>query len=70
MAKTVAEKLGKGISPSQFVDGMTRNKETFVSLYDEFQWPSEDDKAYFESLNNRDDLRCRILMADWCGDVV
>ncbi|HUC92827.1 MAG TPA: thioredoxin family protein [Paenibacillus sp.] len=70
MAKTVAEKLGKGISPRQFVDGMTRNKETFVSLYDEFQWPSEDDKAYFESLNNRDDLRCLILMADWCGDVV
>ncbi|EXX84872.1 hypothetical protein BG53_10215 [Paenibacillus darwinianus] len=70
MAKMIADKLDKGISPQQFMDEMTRNKETFVSLYDEFQWPSEDDRAYFESLGNRDDLRCLILMADWCGDVV
>lgn len=25
---------------------------------------------FFESLNNRDDLRCLIIAADWCGDVV
>src|SRR5690606_13922283 len=63
-------KLFKGISAQQFIDGMTKNKETFVSNYEGFAWPSEEDKEFFESLNNRDDLRCLILMADWCGDVV
>ncbi len=70
MAIMVADKLGKGISPQQFMDGMTRNKDTFMSYYNEYAWQSEDDKAFFESLNNRDDLRVLILMADWCGDVV
>lgn len=70
MSKNVAEKLGKGISPQQFMDGMDRNKEQFISLYDNFQWPDEESKAFFESLNNRDDLRVLILMAEWCGDVV
>jgi len=66
----VADKLGKGISPQQFMDGMTKNKDNFVTLYNDYIWPSEDDKEFFESLNNRDDLRVLILMADWCGDVV
>ncbi|XEC93592.1 thioredoxin family protein [Paenibacillus tarimensis] len=70
MSKQVTGKLNAGISPRQFMDGMQRNKETFVSLYDQFEWPHEDDKQFFESLNNRDDIRCLILMAEWCGDVV
>lgn len=70
MGKNVAEKLGKGISPQQFVDGMTKNKETFIDWMEKFSWPSAEDREYFESLNNRDDIRCLILMADWCGDVV
>ncbi|RXZ84050.1 thioredoxin family protein [Paenibacillaceae bacterium] len=70
MSKNVADKLNKGISPQQFIDGMERNKENFVSLYDNFQWPNEEEKEFFESLNNRDDLRVLILMAEWCGDVV
>ncbi|WP_028563899.1 thioredoxin family protein [Paenibacillus pinihumi] len=70
MGKNLADKLNKGISPQQFRDTMVKNKERFHSLYDEFVWPNEEDKEYFESLNNRDDLRCLILMADWCGDVV
>ncbi|MFD0589810.1 thioredoxin family protein [Paenibacillus sp. GCM10027627] len=70
MGKSVADKLGKGISAQQFIDGMTKNKEAFVGWMEKFSWPSADDREYFESLNNRDDLRCLILMADWCGDVV
>ncbi|WP_029192291.1 thioredoxin family protein [Paenibacillus harenae] len=70
MSKSVAEKLGKGISPQQFIDGMTKNKEQFIGWSDKFEWTDESDKSFFESLNNRDDLRCLILMADWCGDVV
>lgn len=70
MSRTVADKLGKGITPQQFMDGMTKNKEQFIAWMEKFSWPSEEDREYFESLNNRDDLRCLILMADWCGDVV
>lgn len=68
--QNLAEKLGKGISPAQFIEGMTKNKETFLGWSEQFQWADESDREYFESLNNRDDLRCLILMADWCGDVV
>jgi hypothetical protein len=70
MAKSVADKLGRGISPRAFMDGMTKNKETFVSLYENFEWPGGEDREFFESLRFRDDLRCLILMADWCGDCV
>lgn len=70
MSKFIQDKLGKGITPEQFIEGMTKNKEQFLSYKEQFVWPSEDDKYYFESLANRDDLRCLILMADWCGDVV
>lgn len=70
MGKSVADVLGKGISPQQFLDGMAKNKEQFTAWMEAFQWPSSEDREYFESLNNRDDLRCLILMAEWCGDVV
>ncbi|WP_166245189.1 thioredoxin family protein [Paenibacillus turpanensis] len=70
MSKNVSHKLGQGITPQQFIDGMTKNKEQFVEWYEAFQWANEDEKEFFDSLNNRDDLRCLILAADWCGDVV
>lgn len=70
MAKYIGDKFDKGISPEQFIAGMTNNQEQFLAYQEQFSWPSEDDRYYFESLQNRDDLRCLILMADWCGDVV
>lgn len=70
MAKNVANKLGKGISPQQFIDTMTKNQETFIDWGNRFEWANDDDREFFESIANRDDLRCLILMADWCGDVV
>jgi hypothetical protein len=70
MAKQLADKLGKGLTPQQFIDSMTQNKEKFLEWQQRFEWKNEEDKAFFESLNNRDDLRCLILAADWCGDVV
>lgn len=70
MSKSVADKLRKGISPQQFIDGMTKNKEQFIDWSEKFTWTDANDQEYFESLNNRDDLRVLILMADWCGDVV
>lgn len=70
MSKNLSSKLRTGLSPQQFMDGMTKNQEKFKEWYDLFKWEDEDDKEFFESLNNRDDLRCLILAADWCGDVV
>lgn len=70
MSQNVADKLGKGLAPQQFIDAMTKNKDTFVDWYNRFEWSSDDDRDFFESLSNRDDLRCLILAADWCGDVV
>ncbi|PDO10444.1 MAG: thioredoxin family protein [Candidatus Reconcilbacillus cellulovorans] len=66
----VADKLGKGISPASFVERMTRNREAFEDWGRRFAWPSDDDRFFFERLRGRQDLRCLILAADWCGDVV
>ncbi|MFE5323459.1 thioredoxin family protein [Paenibacillus sp. NPDC056579] len=70
MAANLASKIKTGLTPQQFIDGMTKNQEKFQEWYDSFAWQNDEDKEFFESLNNRDDLRCLILMADWCGDVV
>lgn len=70
MAASVANKLGKGISPKAFIEGMTKNKDAFIENYNGFSWANEDDKQFFESLNYRDDLKVLILTADWCGDAL
>lgn len=70
MSKSLDDKFGTGISPQQFMDGMTNNKEDFLSIYNGFEWADDDDREFFASLNYRDDLRAFILCADWCGDVV
>ncbi|MFB9331024.1 thioredoxin family protein [Paenibacillus aurantiacus] len=70
MSKNVANKLNKGISPQQFIDGMQKNKEAFEDWSNRFEWHSEEDRAFFAGLRNRGDLRILILMAEWCGDVV
>ncbi|PYI51605.1 thioredoxin family protein [Paenibacillus flagellatus] len=70
MSKNLADKLGKGLTPQQFIDAMTKNQDKFLDWYNRFEWSSDDEREFFESLSNRDDLRCLILAADWCGDVV
>ncbi|THF72994.1 thioredoxin family protein [Cohnella fermenti] len=70
MSKSLADKLNQGISPQQFMEGMTKNKEAFAANYESFAWPDEETKEFYESLNNRDDLRCLIISADWCGDAL
>lgn len=69
MGNNLYSKLGTGLKPQQFMEGMEKNKEKFQEWYDSFQW-EEGEQAYFESLRHRDDLRCLILGAEWCGDVV
>ncbi len=70
MAKDLSHKLFDGISPEAFINGMENNKEQFMNWYEPFQWEHEEDQEFFQSLSFRDDLRCLILMAEWCGDVV
>ncbi|WP_276357799.1 thioredoxin family protein [Cohnella caldifontis] len=70
MNTQIGNKWSEGIDPKQFRDGMTKNQDAFAGWYDNFAWPDEELREFFESLNHRDDLRCAILAADWCGDVV
>ncbi|CAJ1002637.1 MULTISPECIES: thioredoxin family protein [Brevibacillus] len=70
MSVNVAHKFGNGLKPQVFMDTMSKNKEAFAGWYEAFSWPSEEDRQFFASLRHRDDLRCLILAADWCGDVV
>ncbi len=64
-------KKGTGISSEQFIAGMTKNKEQFVSWQKQFAWPSDEDRAFFAKWLTEDrEVSCFILMAEWCGDVV
>lgn len=70
MAVDLSTKFGTGLTPEAFVAGMERNKEAFQNWYDQFVWNDEEDREFFESLSFRDDIRCLIVAAEWCGDVV
>ncbi|MBB6672577.1 thioredoxin family protein [Cohnella nanjingensis] len=70
MSQQLGHKLNQGISPRQFMDGMEKNKEAFAANYEQFAWPDDKLREFFESLNNRDDLRSMIITADWCGDAL
>ncbi|MFC5406910.1 thioredoxin family protein [Cohnella soli] len=69
MSQLIASKLRKGLSPQQYIDGMNKNKEAFQSYLDRFDWHGDAElEEFYDSLNNRDDLRCLIIAAEWCGD--
>jgi hypothetical protein len=70
MSTNLSDKLRTGLKPQQFIDSMEKNQDKFLEWYNSFHWDHAEDKEYFDSLNNRDDLRCLILCSDWCGDVV
>jgi len=70
MSQNVSTKLDRGLTPQQFIDAMTKNQETFLNWRDQFEWKDSGDRAFFQTLRSRDDLRCLIIAADWCGDVV
>ncbi|XEC93738.1 thioredoxin family protein [Paenibacillus tarimensis] len=70
MITNLKNKIGTGISPRTFIDGMTRNRDRFLELYNKFDWNSKEDELFFLSLRNRFDLRCFILCTDWCPDVI
>ncbi|MFD1673241.1 thioredoxin family protein [Alicyclobacillus fodiniaquatilis] len=69
MAVQLLEKLNQGLSPQGFVEKMTRNQEAFQNWYQQFAWSKASDREFFEEFH-KDGLRCVIIAADWCGDVV
>lgn len=69
MIENIQEKLGKGLSPSEFIDQMTKNQADFKKWYDTFAFSNADDSSFFEHFDPGK-LTCVIIAADWCGDVV
>jgi hypothetical protein len=63
-------KIGTGIQPQQFIEGMTKNKEQFLAWYNRFTWDGKEEKGFFDYLNANEALYCLILCTDWCPDVI
>lgn len=70
MQLNLKHKIGMGIQPKQFMDGMTKNKDQFINWYDRFTWNQKEEKAFFDSKGPIEDLYCLILCTDWCPDVI
>ncbi len=70
MELNLKNKMGIGIQPQQFIDGMTRNKDSLTGWYNKFAWSSRQDEEFFSSLREHAGLRCLILCTDWCPDVI
>ncbi|WP_046226088.1 thioredoxin family protein [Paenibacillus dauci] len=68
--RNLADKWEVAITPEQFMEGMTQNKEAFHDGHTLFNWTDLEDHEFFKLLQHRDDLRSIIIAADWCGDVV
>lgn len=69
MDANIREKLGKGLSPAQFIAQMTKNQVDFENWYRRFVWEDDDDRGFFKKFD-ADDVTCVAIAADWCGDVV
>lgn len=71
MSQNIGHKMGQGISPQQFMDGMTRpeKKQEFNEWFAQFTW-NEEKRRFFQTFQDRDEPRCSIIAADWCNDVI
>ncbi|MFC4618233.1 thioredoxin family protein [Camelliibacillus cellulosilyticus] len=69
MTANIRQWLGKGITSEAFIDQMKKNQEQFLAYYNGFSWLDED-KNFFKNVKDNKNLRCAIIAADWCGDVV
>lgn len=70
MAENVQEAFEQAITPQVFIERMTRNQDKFLDWGQRFAWSNEEDKRFFETFRNDVGIRCLIIAADWCGDVV
>ncbi|WP_251554839.1 thioredoxin family protein [Neobacillus muris] len=58
----------KGMSPEEYINSMTKNKEEMLSIYHQFSL-SQQDKSRLEELKPQQ-LRAMVLSEDWCGDAM
>lgn len=62
-------KVSEGLSPSEFTAKMTKNQSAFRDWFERFTWPDDETQLFFERFQNTG-VHCKIIAADWCGDVV
>ncbi|WP_123040567.1 thioredoxin family protein [Cohnella candidum] len=70
MTIRLPHKVGTGITPKQFMEGMQKNRERFEDIYRAFEWPNREDERYFRGFANAKNLQVLILCTDWCPDVI
>ncbi|WP_173915772.1 thioredoxin family protein [Halobacillus sp. Marseille-Q1614] len=58
----------KGVTAQEYVDSMSKNKESFIYIYEHFKVPTEDEPLF--GLLRSKNLRAIILTEDWCGDAM
>lgn len=46
MAANVAHKFRTGLKPQAFIEGMTKNQDTFQNWSEAFAWADEQDQAF------------------------
>ncbi|UKS25899.1 thioredoxin family protein [Paenibacillus sp. HWE-109] len=70
IALNLKQYMGLGLTPKQFIDGMTRNQTSFQQWLERFTWKREEDRSFFVAKGESSGLRCLILCTDWCPDVI
>ncbi|MCU9614338.1 thioredoxin family protein [Caldibacillus lycopersici] len=65
---TLNEWFEKGMTFSQYIEQMTRNKESMLSVYEKLQLSNEQVQQ-LEGVKERQ-LRAIALTEDWCGDAM
>nr|WP_066071520.1 thioredoxin family protein [Neobacillus soli] len=58
----------KGLTVDEYINGMTRNKNEMLTIYEHFTLTSKD-KEKLATLRSKE-LRAIVLSEDWCGDAL
>lgn len=70
MAENVQAAFEAGMTPQTFIDRMTRNQDKFFDWGNQFTWMDKATESFFTDLRGKSNVRCLVIAADWCGDVV
>ncbi|WP_430784615.1 thioredoxin family protein [Virgibacillus flavescens] len=64
---TLNEWFEKGLSPDEYIESMTKHKDSLLHIYDNFSVP--EDAAFVDKIHEQK-LRVVVLTEDWCGDAM
>jgi len=67
LTKMTPERFAEGLTLSEFIEGMSKNREVFEQNYSNFTLRPEDED-FLRSMDRR--LHVLVLAEDWCGDVL